>query len=91
MTAAAAGLFAQHLRYIYPGRGAPPGCLLRSITCAGSAGEYRRRGQGASFSLLALESTFIFHALHSFRYPSMVTLQELGWLWVAEEKIIHLP
>ena len=45
-------------RYI-SARRALPGCLLRSITCAESAGEYRRWGQGASSSLLALERTLI--------------------------------
>lgn len=58
VTAAAAGLFAQPLGYIYPGRRAAPRCRLRSATRAGRAGEYRRSGRGAR-GLLAPESSLI--------------------------------
>lgn len=42
-----------------PERRAPPGCLLRFITCVESASEYRRWGLGASSSLLPLERNLI--------------------------------
>lgn len=62
MTAAAAGLFAQHLPYIYPGRCALPGAAFSPLP-AGARLVSTSAGPGRFLpSLLALPSTLIYFA-----------------------------